>query len=231
MRNDEFVANYLYKEAVKEEKIDRKNPSEKHDFEIIDAIINEMNQLGYNLKYEADLRLREFHDKALISIYSKYYLKFENLGHSEDLLSMIDKRGFYESMPLVINLYEQIKKQEGLHQIASCDNSFVNIQDKNYLPTFLDYLKNEEDVIRLPLTMLMLAKWRVKEAKPFYRKYLEHKNREIVFTAIECLSYYEDPDSSSKKAISEKLNSQDKDIVLAAKKALNRMTKQMKSKF
>lgn len=225
MNEDKFVASFLYKEAVKEEKKDRKNEAEKHDYEIIDTIIAELNQRGYRLKYAADLRLRKFHDKEIIPIISKYYMKFDNLGYAEDLIGMIAKKGFYESTPLVIQLYDVIKNQEGLHQIASCDNALSNINDKRHLNTYIDYLKNEEDFIRLPLTMIMLAKWKVPEAKEYFCKYLNSAYRESIFIAIECLSYYDDPNGILKNAISLKLTENDNDIVVAAKKALKRMCK------
>lgn len=228
MQKDKFVANFLYKQSIVDELEDRKKTQFKKDYEIIDSMIKDINQLGYDLKYETDLRMRTFNDKSLISIYKKYYLQFHNYGIAEDLLSMIDKKGFYESIPLVINLYEKIKRQEGLHQIASCDNAFANIKDKSSISVFLNYLTNEEDAIRLPLTMLMLAKWAIPDAKEYFLKYLENSNRELVFVALESLSYYDDLDNAIRGAIAKKLTSSDKDIVQATKRALKRLDKQKK---
>lgn len=225
-KNDMFIAGFLYKEAVRIELEDRRKDSERHDFKIIDDMINDINSLGYALKYEADLRLREFHDRSLVPIYSKYYLRFRNVGRAEDLLSLIAKKGFCESTPLVIRLYEKIKTHESLHQIASCDNALVEIEDKSNLNIYLDYLRNEEDVVRLPLTMIMLAKWKIPEAKELFYRYLDSTNREVLFTAIEGLSYYDDPNGQLRRDISIHLDSIDQDIVIVAKSALKRLSKQ-----
>lgn len=223
---EDFIANVLYEQSVLEELQDRNRPEYQHDYKIVDLMIEEINQLGYNLKFETDLRLREFNDKALIPIYEKYYLQFDNLGFAEDFLDMITKRGFTEAMPIVQNLYNVLKQSAPLYQIASCDNAFYKINDKKSTNLFLIYLNNEEDVIHLPLTMRLLAKWKVPEAKTMFLQYMSNSNRDIVFTSIEALSYYDDPENKIKVLIEKKLESSDKDIRIAAKKALKRLSKQ-----
>lgn len=220
---DNFVENFLYTQSISEEIHDRNDIQYRHDYEIVDLMIEEINQLGYNLKYETDLRLREFHDRKLIPIYKKYYLQFDNIGFAEDTLGMIAKKGFSEAVPIVQQLYDILKQNAPLYQIASCDNAFYQIKDKKSIHLFLGYLNNEEDVIHLPLTMLLLAKWKIPEAKVMFLQYLDNSNREIVFTAIEALSYYEDSNGEIKTLIEQKLASSDKDIIVVAKKALRRI--------
>lgn len=227
MNSNDYIANILYESAIKEEKKDRRNKKEKHDYVIIDSIIKEVNKLGYKLKYETDLFMRDFNDKDLIPIVEKYYLKFDNLGRSEELLNMISKRGFYESIPLVVELYEKIKPKI-YHQVTSCDNAFYNIKDKNSTPLFVDYLKHEDDFMRLPLTMTMLAKWQVSEAKPYFLKYLMRDNEDVAYLAIEALSYYKDSDNTIKNAILKRLESGSKELVSSSKKDLKRLEKNNK---
>ena len=219
------VANFLYEQSVLEELNERSNLRYHHDYEIIDLMIEEVNHLGYNLRYETDLRLRKFHDKNLIPIYEKYYLQFENIGFAEDTLGMVAVKGFTEVIPIIQNLYNILKQTESLHQIASCDNAFYRIADKKSVHVFLGYLNNEEDVIRLPLTMNLLAKWKIVEAKEKFLQYLNSHNRDVVFTAMEALSYYDDPQGVIEQMISQNLKSPDKDIVYAAKKSLKRLRK------
>ena len=223
---EKFVERFLYEQSISEEMHDRDKPEYQHDYQIVDLMIEEINQLGYNLKYETDLRLREFHDKELIPIYKKYYLQFNNIGFAEDTLGMVTKKGFSETVPIVQNLYDILKQNAPLYQIASCDNAFYQIKDKKSIDLFLKYLNNEKDVIHLPLTMLLLARWKIPEAKTMFLKYMNNSNRDIVFTSIEALSYYEDPENEIKALIEKKLESSDKDIRIAAKKALKRLSKQ-----
>lgn len=222
---EKFVERFLYEQSISEELHDRDKAEYQHDYQVVDLMIEEINRLGYSFKFETDLRLREFNDKNLVPVYEKYYLQFDNLGFAEDLLNMIAKKGFTEAMPIVQNLYDILKQSAPLHQIASCDNAFYQIKDKKSMRLFLRYLNNEKDVIHLPLTMLLLAKWKVPEAKVMFLQYLNNSNREIVFTAIEALSYYDDPKNEIKALIEKKLESSDKDVRIVAKKALKRMRK------
>lgn len=223
---EKFVERFLYEQSISEELHDRDKAEYQHDYQVVDLMIEEINRLGYSFKFETDLRLREFNDKNLVPVYEKYYLQFDNLGFAEDLLNMIAKKGFTEAMPIVQNLYDILKQGAPLHQIASCDNAFYQIKDKKSMRLFLRYLNNEKDVIHLPLTMLLLAKWKVPEAKVMFLQYLNNSNREIVFTAIEALSYYDDPENEIKVLVERKLESSDKDVRAAVKKALKRMKKQ-----
>lgn len=222
MNTNLFAANVIYNDAIKEEIKWREDKNNSHDIELIDKIIAEINGLGYDLKYEADLRLRDINDKRIIPIVSKYLLQFENDGFAEGLIGIIAKRNFYESTPLVLELYEKIRNASGDHQSLYCDNALYDIKDKQYINKYLEFLQNESDASRLPLTMTMLAKWNVPEAKKFFLHYLDAENRELVFTAIECLGYYKD-DSSIITALNNHLNSNDKDIIKAIKKALKKL--------
>lgn len=222
INRDQFAADALYSDAIKEEKKWRENQDNKHDFELIDSIIAEINELGYNFKYEADLRWRDIQDKKVIPIFGKYLLKFENTGFAEDYISIIAKKGYFESTPIVFDLYEKVKKISGIHQSVACDNAFYKIKDKQYINKYLELLKNEDDATRLPLTMTLLAKWNILEAKEYFMHHLDSHNRDLVFIAIECLSYYKN-DSSITTALNHHLISDDKDIIKAIKKALKRL--------
>ena len=60
--NEEFVANALYREAVKEEKEWRKDKRNAHDVEIVDDILFNIKKLGYKYKYFTDITNRDNDD-------------------------------------------------------------------------------------------------------------------------------------------------------------------------
>ncbi len=74
MNRDQFSANVLYNNDVKEEIEWRKQKENKHDVELLDKLIMEINGLGYNLKYEADLRWKDIRNQAIIAILDKYFV-------------------------------------------------------------------------------------------------------------------------------------------------------------
>lgn len=222
MNKDQYAANVLYLEDVKEEKKDRESGLEKKDYHLIDNLIMDINQLGYSFKFEADLRWREIKDRRIIPILERYLLQFENIDRAEDLVGIVGHEGFNEATPLVINLYQKIKKQGQKFQCAGCDNALYNIKDKGYIGKYLEFAKNEEDVMRLPLTMTMLAKWNIPELKEYFLNYINSQNRDLKFISIECLSYFNN-DIMVLESLKKSLDTVDKDIIKAIKKAIKKL--------
>ena len=60
-------------------------------------------------------------------------------------------------------------------QAAFYDNALEKIKDTRYINNYLEILKNPDDAIKLPLTMIMLGKWKIEEAKKYFVKYLDAK--------------------------------------------------------
>ena len=92
---------------------------------------------------------------------------------------------------------------------------------------YLKYLNNIEDAEKLPLTMELLARWQVEEAKTLFLNYLRLDDgrpfslSDIRFTAIKVLYYYKDP--SLIKVVEPYLMSNNDDMAQGAKKAIKRL--------
>jgi hypothetical protein len=222
LNKDEFAANVLYLDDVKAEVRDRKLKIDSEDYDLVDSLMNDINKLGYDFKFESDLRWRKIKDKRVIPILKKYIFKFKNTGRMEDFIGIIAHRGFLEATPIVLELYDKIKGQAPNCQCASCDNALYKIQDTRFIDKYLEFLSKKEDVIRLPLTMVMLAKWKIPKAKAYFTTYLNSSNRELVFIAVECLGYYKG-DECIVNALAEHLNSTDIDIANIIKKSLKKL--------
>lgn len=115
-------------------------------------------------------------------------------------------------------------------QAAFYDNALEKIKDTRYINNYLEILKNPDDAIKLPLTMIMLGKWKIEEAKKYFVKYLDAKEiyvntktSDLVFIALNALSYYTDLNDDILKKIENKLNSDDEDVRIVAKKAIKRI--------
>lgn len=222
MNDTNFISGFLYTEDLENEKKDRLLGIDQSDYYIIDALISDINSLGYNFKYLTDLRWTNIKDKRIIPILNQYLLKFKNLGIAEDLLNLISYKGFIEATQLVLDLYEKIKtEQKKIFQCGSCDNALYNIADKRFIPKYLALLKCENDAIRLPLTMELLGKWRNEDAKKYFIKYLKSDKDQLVFVALCAVKYYKN-DEECKTNVNNLVYHKNKDIVYLAKKVIKK---------
>lgn len=231
-KNEDFIKNVIYQSVVDEEKLWRKIKENKHDIKLSKELLTEINKIGYNYKYLADITNRENNDIELLNIVSNYIGKFKNEGISAELVGVIGKKGNIAATNIIIQNYINSSNENKHNQAVFYDNALEKIKDKRYIQSYLNFLKNPDDAIKLPLTMRMLGKWKVDEAKQYFLEYLNStllyinkSTSDLVFTSIEALSYYDDKDGTILKEIEAKLNSNDKDVVLAAKKAIKRLKK------
>lgn len=235
-KNEKYVADILYQSVVEEEKQWKREKGNKHDIAIAEELINELRNLGYNYKYLADITNRDNSDKELLSIVLKYIGRFNDEGISAELVGVVGKRGNTSATEVILMNYLNSSDKNKRMQAIFYDNALYNIRDKKYIDVYLDILRNPQDAIRFPLTMIMLGRWRIDMAKPYFLQYLNSKllylnehTSDLVFIALEALSYYQDPDSIILNSIERKLNSNDKDVVSAAKKAIKKLKKNNKT--
>jgi hypothetical protein len=214
---------FLYKEDVDNEKKDRLLGVDYSDYLLIDELIKEINSIGYDFKYLADFRWKRIKDKRAIPILGKYLLRFKNLGIAEDLLNLVSYKGFVEATSLVLDLYKVIQqKYNQKHQCVSCDNALSDIEDNNFTSEYIKFLKSENDVIRLPLTMQMLGKWRNIEAKEHFIQHLNSNNDELILICLNAIKYYKG-DEDCKKILTSLSNSKNKIIANLSKKTINKI--------
>jgi hypothetical protein len=233
MNKTEFVANVLYKAALEEEKDWRKEKNSKYDVALADKMLAEAKKLGYHYKYFADITNRMHTDESLLRLIMSYIGRFHDEGISAQLVGVIGNKGNTFATEVILNNYIKASSQEKHNQAIFYDNALYRIKDKRYLSVYLDFLKNPEDAIKLPLTMRMLGRWRVAEAKPYFLQYLastllyiNKETSDLVYTAMEALSYYDDPGGMILARIQSKKQSSDKNVVRAAEKAIKRLQKQ-----
>lgn len=235
-KNEKYDADILYQSVVEEEKQWKREKGNKHDIAIAEELINELRNLGYNYEYLADITNRDNSDKELLSIVLKYIGRFNDEGISAELVGVVGKRGNTSATEVILMNYLNSSDKNKRMQAIFYDNALYNIRDKKYIDVYLDILRNPQDAIRFPLTMIMLGRWRIDMAKPYFLQYLNSKllylnehTSDLVFIALEALSYYQDPDSIILNSIERKLNSNDKDVVSAAKKAIKKLKKNNKT--
>lgn len=227
INNNELVAGTIYKFAIKEEKEWRNDKSNSYDVSIADDMMKKIRSLGYGYKYLADIIHRDNKDLKLLNIVLQYIGRFRDEGLSAELVGVVGIKGNKAATEVIIKNYMTSSMKNKLSQAIFYDNALYRIKDKRYIAEYLKILKNPEEASRFPLTMIMLGKWQVIEAKPYFLQYIDYheENDNRVFISIEALSYYTDEDEIIVDKIFKKSKSSNKDIVAAAKKAVKRLEK------
>ncbi len=132
------------------------------------------------------------------------------------------------------------------HIYVRYDNAFKKLKPKELKANLSELAQNPRDAFYLPLTMRMLASWRIPELEQLFLTYLKESNitnesvgltdqdgnyyppisfirRELKFTAIECLKYY--PSVKVLEALKDCANNIDEDVSFAVNKSLRFINK------
>ncbi len=214
----------LYCNAIEEEKSWRKDKKNRHDINMINRMLAEINQLGYNFKFAADLIYREISDMNILRKVQKYIGCFEDEGISAELISVIGIKSNIEATETIISNYENSSSENKQKQAGFYDNALYRIKDKRYIEKYLEFMLNDEDFIRLPLVMTLLARWNIPQAKEHFMRNLNTQDQDKIFVAILCLSFYKN-DSAVLDALNKISDMGNPDIKDAIKKAIIKLSK------
>ena len=236
--HDNFVAGVLYKAAIEHETEWRKENKGSKDVELLDDMLREVRELGYGYYYYADIVNRDNRDPELLDIILKYIGLFEDEGTVAELVGVVGVKGYTKATKVILENYKNSSEHNKRCNAGFYDNALEKIQDKRYIGEYIELLKRQEDVDRLPFTMRMLGRWKVEEAKPYFMGYLESTYISyvgifieepvvsgLVFTAVNALKYYTDLDGEISKKLRTKLGSGNKELEKQVNKALERIEK------
>ena len=190
---NEIIRQLLYQQNVDEETAWRADKAHSGDVELLDAMLSEINKQGTHYQYKADLMRQYVTDATLLNIIVKYLGNFAEQGISAELVSLIGVKGNQTATEKIIEVYNHSSDEVRTKQAAFFDNAFWRLKDKRYVAHYLEWLREPRIASSLPLTMCMLARWKVSEAEKYFIRYLDSGGEEeIVYTAIKALSHYGD---------------------------------------
>lgn len=226
-------ANVIYKAALDEEKEWLKENKYSSDIIVLKQLLYEIRQLGYKYKYFVDITNRENNDIELLNLLSTYVGKFQDEYFSAAIVNVIGKKGNIVFTETILNHYNSLSNNNKRMYGAFYDNALSRIKDKRFLSDYIELLKSTEDAMCLPLTMVMLGKWKLEGAKKHFLEYLIRykfylnglQNRNLIFISLDALSYYPDIDGEIMKAFKDKLNCADDDLQRATQKAIQKLEK------
>lgn len=234
-QNDDFTAGILYQDAVREEKEWRMQQGNQHDVMVLDEMLSEVRKLGYKYRYYADITNRTHCDEELLKVLLQYIGRYDDEGISAELVGVVGRKSFTAATEIILNNYRNSSERTKCMQAGFYDNALYQISDKRFIDRYIEILKSPHDAAGFPLTMRMLAKWGVADAKPYFWQYLsarvlfrDQRTADLEYTAMEALSYYTDEDGSILRALENKSKDSNADIAASAKRAIKRLQKKSK---
>lgn len=216
---DVVIKRLLYESEVEDELEWRGKPENRSDVELLDKMILEINHFGYAYKYLTDLLQQYVTDENVLKIILNYLGRFKREGITAQLVSVIGYKGNKIATKKIIDCFNNTSSKKRLGVFF--DNALNRLQDKRYIPEYLQWLANPEIASTLPFLMVRLARWKIPEARQLFLHYLDSDiTGGIIITSIEALSYYQDEESREK--VASMVNNEDKNVSNFAKKILKR---------
>ena len=237
--------NILLKLSIEEERSGKQYGCSEGDKDLLQAMMKEINScFGTKLHYLAELD--HCHIKGSGEIIAKYIQSFQSESVKAYLIPQMVLDKTQDCDLLIYQLYMHFKasdayrakpgKPSPAHIFVRYDNAFRRLKPKRLKAELLALAGHPQDAFYLPLTMRMLASWKLPATEEILLSYLdgskitaesvglppEEENRfpfirrELKFTAIEGLKYY--PTERNTALIRSYTNDPDKDISMAAKK-------------
>ena len=249
-----FYSKVLLDSIEKEKKgLDYTYP--KADKKVLRKLLKEINRYaGTNFHYLAELDAFDIHGTG--NIVAKYITEFSSEDVRGYLVPQMVADKIKDCDRLVLQLYMHFRASDEYiakpgepapaHIYVRYDNAFRRLKPKRLAKDLIALAHNPRDAFYLPLTMRMLASWKIPEMKdillsysandsfsdqdvgiydsenPYFPPY-EGMKRELTFTAIDGLKYY--PSAEVREIITSFANSTDKDIKAAAEQTLTALNK------
>lgn len=217
----------IYNSAIEEELEWRRDENNAHDVAIVDELLQEVRSIGWGYKFFVDIINRDNKDKELLNLLLKYIGRFDDDWFSASLVGVVGQKGNTDFTKTILESYRSLSRKSKQHHGAFYDNALSRIKDKRFIGEYLELLEDPSEAMHLPFTMAMLGKWHIEKAKQCFLCYLRNDGTEdrLVYISMNGLSYYPDVDGEIELLIGEKLKSDNKDIVMAATKAIKRINK------
>ena len=240
--------NILLRLSIEEERSGKQYSCSEGDKDLLRAMMKEINScFGTKLHYLAELD--HYHIKGSGEIVAKYIQSFQSESVKAYLIPQMVLDKTQDCDLLIYQLYMHFKasdayrakpgKPSPAHIFVRYDNAFRQLKPKRLKAELLALAGHPQSAFYLPLTMRMLASWKLPATEEILLSYLdgskitaesvglppeeEHRfpfiRRELKFTAIEGLKYY--PTERNTALIRSYTNDPDKDISMAAKKTSN----------
>ena len=240
----------VLQDSIENEKNGLEYRCSSSDRVILDELFAELNALCQtDFHYLAELDA--YNIKGAGELLLKYIDRFESEYIRAILMTQIVDDGVKNAEQIVLRLYQHFKSSDEYistqnqpspaHIHAKYDNAFCKLKPKKLKDELLSLIATPRDAYYLPLTVQMVASWKIPEVQEILISYLDGSGmtaesvglpadtegyylsldfikRQVKFSAIAGLKYY--PCDKVKKLMIGCSVDADKDIAQAAKKVM-----------
>ena len=244
------MINTVLQDSIENEKDGLEYRYSDSDREILNEMFAELNAMCQtDSHYLAELDAYSI--KGAGELFLKHIDRFESEYIRAILMTQIVKDGVKKAEQIVLRLYQHFKSSDEYiskqnqpspaHIHAKYDNAFSKLKPKRLKDEMVSLIGTPRDACYLPLTVQMVASWKISEVQEVLISYLGGSDitaesvglpadadgyypplnfikRQIKFSAIAGLKYY--PCDKVKKLLTECSADADKDIAQAAKKVV-----------
>lgn len=174
------VYGALLKEQIQQEIEFKDYIFNESDNEILQKMLTEINILGYDFHYLAELE--SYNAKGSGEIIAKYIRQFSSEATKAYLILQLVSDKVRDCDKIILELYNGFKLSDryvsGKGERAPAniyvryDNAFMRLKSKRIKNELVQLVINPRDMHYLPLTTRMLASWKVAELKSLFCGYL-----------------------------------------------------------
>ena len=244
------MINTVLQDSIENEKDGLEYRYSDSDREILNEMFAELIAL-YQTDFHYLAELDAYSIKGAGELFLKHIDRFESEYIRAILMTQIVDNGVKNAEQIVLRLYQHFKSSDEYistqnqtspaHIYTKYDNAFAKLKPKRLKDELLALIGTARDACYLPLTVQMLASWKIPELQEVLISYLDGSDitaesvglladaegyypsldfikRQIKFSAIAGLKYY--PCDKVKKLLMEYSADADKDIAQAAKKVV-----------
>ena len=244
------MINTVLQDSIENEKDGLEYRYSDSDREILNEMFAELNAL-YQTDFHYLAELDAYSIKGAGELFLKHIDRFESEYIRAILMTQIVDNGVKNAEQIVLRLYQHFKSSDEYiskqnqpspaHIYAKYDNAFAKLKPKRIKDELLSLIATPRDACYLPLTVQMVASWKIPELQEVLISYLDGSDisaesvgmpvdsegyfpsldfikRQIKFSAIAGLKYY--PCDKIKKMLTECSDDADKDFAQAAKKVV-----------
>ena len=217
-----IIKNQMYQYLVEREQEWASKPENQADYALLKQMLNEINAFGFDFKYFYDIKRLLITNEEVVQIILKYLGKFENPSRTASLVNSISHKNNKFVTDKIIEMFNKYSSDMRKGQAVSYDNALNRLKDKRYIDQYLEWLADPDMAAHLPLTMVLLARWKHPKARELFFQYASPEiEKPLAFTVINAMAVYRDDEAKDKLLVMQK--STDENVSGYAKKTYNKL--------
>lgn len=127
----------------------------------VNALVSDVNKLGYNITSYQDLKKLKTKDKVLVPLLLRYLKKVNYINEKEFFVRCLGVRNFNTATETLIEEFHNNNHESYKWAIG---NTLSIIQDKSHVDTYIDIMTNKKHGTARQMVAILLGKLRCQKA-------------------------------------------------------------------